>query len=112
MNCEARDVTEQRPDVLFCSDMFLEQHGDALRRIAPGLDLVVLAGDEGVPQADIERITFAFFSHDVWPERTPALMSVALQAPNLRWFHTMSAGVDNPIFFSMVDRGIHLTTSS
>ncbi len=105
-------MTEQRRDVLFCSDTFLDQHGEVLDRIAPGLDRVALTGDDAVSQDDIDRVTLAFFSHDVWPERTPAFMSVALQAPNLRWFHTMSAGVDHPVFLSMVDRGIHLTTSS
>jgi D-2-hydroxyacid dehydrogenase (NADP+) len=112
VRCEAHGVTEQRPDVLFCSDTFLDQHGAALARVAPGLECVVLNGGDTVRQADIERITITFFSHDVWPERTAPFMSVALQAPNLRWFHTMSAGVDHPVFMSLVDRGIHLTTSS
>ena len=105
-------MTTQPPDVLFCTDAFVDAHRDALDRLAPGLDRVVLTGADEVGQADIDRITLAFFSHDAWPERAPAFMSVALQAPNLRWFHTMSAGVDHPVFLSMVDRGIHLTTSS
>lgn len=109
-------MTERAPDVLFCTEGFLAEHGDPLDRVAPGLDRVVLTGDgatvDPVSQTDIDRITLAFFSHDAWPDRAPAFMSVALQAPSLRWFHTMSAGVDHPVFLSMVDRGIHLTTSS
>jgi phosphoglycerate dehydrogenase-like enzyme len=112
VRCDARGVTEQRADVLFCSDTFLDLHGTELDCIAPDLERVVLAGEDVVSQEDIDRITLAFFSHDVWPERTAPYMSVALQAPNLRWFHTMSAGVDHPVFMSMVDRGVHLTTSS
>ena len=112
VSCDARGVTEQRPDVLFCTDTFLAEYGDRVERIAPGLDRVVLTADETVSQEDIDRITLTFFSHDAWPDRTAAYMSVALQAPNLRWFHTMSAGVDHPVFMSLVDRGVHLTTSS
>ena len=37
---------------------------------------------------------------------------VALRAENLRWLHTMSAGVDSPIFSTFTDRGARLTTSS
>jgi phosphoglycerate dehydrogenase-like enzyme len=39
-------------------------------------------------------------------------MRVALAAPNLEWFHSMSAGVDSPIFSMFTDRGVRLTTSS
>ena len=80
--------------------------------MAPDLDIVALTGDEPVSAADIERITLAFFSSDAWPERTPAFMRVALDATNLRWLHTMSAGVDNPIFGMFTGRGVEVTTSS
>jgi phosphoglycerate dehydrogenase-like enzyme len=116
IGCEAHGVTDQRPDVLFCTDSFVEGYGDAVDRIAPGLERVVLRRDgtgvDTVSQDDIDRITIAHFSHDVWPDRTAPFMSIALQGPNMRWFHSMSAGVDHPVFMSMVDRGIHLTTSS
>ncbi len=39
-------------------------------------------------------------------------MGAALGAPNLRWLHTMSAGVDHPVFSIFVDRGVRVTTSS
>lgn len=99
-------------DVLFCTDAFVDRHRDAIDRVAPGLDLVVLRGTDEVEQVDIDRITAAFFSHDAWPERAAPFMSIALRAPQLRWLHTMSAGVDHPVFQSMVDRGVRVTTSS
>jgi phosphoglycerate dehydrogenase-like enzyme len=105
-------VADATSDVLFCTDAFLAAHGDEVRRVAPQVEVVALAGAATVPPADIGRITLAFFSHDAWPERAPAFMSVALQAPRLRWLHTMSAGVDHPVFTSMVERGVRLTTSS
>jgi len=105
-------VADATPDVLFCTDTFLDRHGDEVARVAPDLGRVVLQGNDSVSAEDIERITIAFFSHDAWPERAPAFMSVALQAPCLRWLHTMSAGVDHPVFHAMIDRGVHVTTSS
>ncbi len=99
-------------DVLFCTDTFWDRRAEEVQRIAPDLEVVRLVGDERVAGTDIERITVAFFSGDAWPERTPNFMQVCLQAPELQWFHTMSAGVDHPVFRSFVDRGVTLTTSS
>lgn len=99
-------------DVLFCTDTFWASHGARVAEIAPGLDVVQLVGDERVDDADLERISLCFFSHDAWPERAAPFIGAALRAPNLRWFHTMSAGVDSPVFGSMLERGVRLTTSS
>ena len=97
---------------LFCTDTFHDIHAAEIATVAPGLDVVVLRAGEEVSAADIERITIAFFSSDVWPERTGAFFKVALAATNLRWFHSMSAGVDSPVFASFLERGARLTTSS
>jgi D-2-hydroxyacid dehydrogenase (NADP+) len=99
-------------DVLFCTDDFAARHGDRLRAIAPELELVTLVGDEEVSDADLARITLTFFSHDAWPERAANFFGVILRAEDLRWLHTMSAGVDSPIFTTFTDRGVLLTTSS
>ncbi|MGI9644337.1 MAG: D-2-hydroxyacid dehydrogenase [Ilumatobacteraceae bacterium] len=99
-------------DVLFCTEAFLERHGDELRAMAPELGTVVLRGDERVDDEDLARITIAHFSSDAWPERAANFMAVAMGAPNLRWLHSMSAGVDHPVFQMFVDRGVRVTTSS
>jgi len=99
-------------DVLFCTDHFAARHADRLRSIAPDIELVTLNGDDPVDEADLDRITIGFFSHDAWPERAANYFGAALRAENLRWFHTMSAGVDSPIFSTFTDRGARLTTSS
>lgn len=99
-------------DVLFCTDTFFAAHEARLRAIAPDLEFVTLDGDRPVVEADIERITLTFFSHDAWPERAANFFGVALQAAKLRWLHTMSAGVDSPVFAIFTDRGVRLTTSS
>jgi D-2-hydroxyacid dehydrogenase (NADP+) len=99
-------------DTLFCTDTFWNQYGDRVREVAPGIDAVVLSGDEPVPETDIERITMAFFSGDAWPARAASFMRVSLDAANLRWLHSMSAGVDNPVFGMFLERGVRVTTSS
>jgi D-2-hydroxyacid dehydrogenase (NADP+) len=97
---------------LFCTDTFLDAHRAQITGAAPGLPVVPLVWGEEVAAEDIEQITVAFFSHDAWPERAAAFMTVALQAPNLQWLHSMSAGVDSPVFSRFTDRGVRLTTSS
>jgi phosphoglycerate dehydrogenase-like enzyme len=99
-------------DVLFCTDRFMVEHGSRVRAVAPQLEVVTLNGDEAVPDADLERITLAFFSHDAWPERSANFFGVVLRSPNLRWLHTMSAGVDSPVFGSLLDRGVALSNST
>jgi phosphoglycerate dehydrogenase-like enzyme len=97
---------------LFCTDTFHHTHAEQIAAAAPSLDVVPLRRGQEVSAADRDRITVAFFSHDAWPERASAFMKVALGAPNLRWLHTMSAGVDSPVFTMFTDRGVRLTTSS
>jgi D-2-hydroxyacid dehydrogenase (NADP+) len=81
---------------------------DALAEVGRGLDLCVL-GPTAAPGTDGEA---AFFSPDEYPVATAKLLVTALKATSLKWFHTMSAGVDNPVFTSFLDRGTRLTTSS
>jgi D-2-hydroxyacid dehydrogenase (NADP+) len=97
---------------LFCTDTFLERYRDRIAAISPDLPVVALRQGEEVSPGDIERITIAFFSNDAWPDRAAPFFKVALQVPGLRWFHSMSAGVDSPVFSTMLERGARLTTSS
>jgi phosphoglycerate dehydrogenase-like enzyme len=97
---------------LFCTDTFLDEYRERIAEIAPDLDVVALRRGEEVADEDIDRITIAFFSNDAWPERAAPFFKVALAAPNIRWLHSMSAGVDSPVFAMFLDRGARLTTSS
>jgi D-2-hydroxyacid dehydrogenase (NADP+) len=97
---------------LFCTDTFLDAYREQITAIAPDLDVVVLRRAEEVADEDISRISIAFFSNDAWPERAAPFFKVALAASNIRWFHSMSAGVDSPVFATFLDRGARLTTSS
>ncbi len=97
---------------LFCTDTFADAYADEIAAAAPDLDLIVLRPGEEISAADIERITIAFFSNDAWPDRAAPFFKVALEATNIEWFHSMSAGVDSPVFSMFLDRGARLTTSS
>ena len=97
---------------LFCTDTFHDANADRLAAVAPDLEVVALRRGEEVSAADIDRITIAFFSDDAWPERAAPFMKVALGATNLQWLHSMSAGVDSPVFSTFMDRGARVTTSS
>ena len=97
---------------LFCTDTVLDAFADRIAAIAPDLEVIALRPGEDVSADDIERITIAFFSNDAWPERAGPFFRIALGATNLRWFHSMSAGVDSPVFSRFLERGARLTTSS
>lgn len=99
-------------EVLFCTDTFWADFGDRVLEIVPDIETVLLDGDSPVSDADLERITIAQFSHDAWPERAGNWFGVAMRAPNLRWMHSMSAGVDSPVFATFLDRGVRLSNSS
>lgn len=97
---------------LLCTDTFLDTHGEEIRAIAPDLEVISLREGETISADDIDRITMAFFSNDAWPDRAGSFFKVVTKATNLRWLHSMSAGVDSPIFATFLDRGVRLTTSS
>jgi phosphoglycerate dehydrogenase-like enzyme len=97
---------------LLCTDWFAEHYADRLAAAASGLDLVPLVGDGPVAPEDLDRIDAFFFSADSFPARSLTLLTTGLQAPNLRWLHTFSAGTDHPIFGQFRERGVRITTSS
>ena len=94
------------------SDSVWDAVGDRLLYAAPDLDRIRFEPGEVVGEVDMSRIEVAFLSMDMWPHATPAYMSVCLQAPNLRWLHSGSAGVDHPVFRMIIDKGARLSNSS
>ena len=105
-------VGETGTVALFCTDTFFDSYGERIAEIAPDLDVITLRRGEEVSPGDAERITIVFFSDDAWPERAGAFFKVALSATGIEWFHSMSAGVDSPVFSTFLERGARLTTSS
>src|SRR5262245_30481570 len=95
--------------VLFCTDTFWDEAGDRVVAADPTVEIVRLVGDERVITSDLERITAACFSADVYPDRMRSFLGVCTQAPRLDWLHTSFAGTDHPVFAAMLARGITIT---
>ncbi len=98
-------------DVLFCTDTFWARYGADVLAIDATIEAVTLVDEAPVSQADLDRITIAYFSSDAWPERAVSWFGVALRAPKLAWLHSMSAGVDSPVFAGLVERGVRVSNS-
>lgn len=49
--------------------------------------------------------------HDLTPE-TRRFYDAMLAAPHLRWVHAHSSGVDRPVYLELLQRSVHVTTSS
>jgi phosphoglycerate dehydrogenase-like enzyme len=98
------------PDtVLFCSDTFWDEGGDRVVAADPAVQVVRLVGEEEVIASDLERITVAYFSPDVYPDRLRPFFGVCMEAPRLRWLHSTFAGTDHPVFDALLARGVTIT---
>ncbi len=98
--------------IIAVSAKIAEQYGGRIREAAPGVELVSPTLDGGW-SGDPEGVVAAYFSEDFWTEgRYRATLPQLFTLPNLRWFHTFSAGVDNPAFRSFIDRGVLLTNAA
>jgi D-2-hydroxyacid dehydrogenase (NADP+) len=97
---------------VFVSDVVWDAVGDRLKETVPDLDRVRFVPGDLVSNDDMARVHVAFLSMDMWPHSTASYMKVCIEAPNLRWLHSGSAGVDHPVFRMLIDRGARLTNSS
>jgi D-2-hydroxyacid dehydrogenase (NADP+) len=95
---------------MLVSEAVAEAAADRFAEVAPGRSCVVLQ-DEHAP-ASLADVELAYFSADLFPDRTRALARALHQVPQLRWFHSFSAGVDHPWFQRMLAQGVRVTTSS
>jgi D-2-hydroxyacid dehydrogenase (NADP+) len=92
-----------------------------------GADVVAAAGRDGIelellvlphdPEARLDdaqaaRADIAYFSSDVFPQFSKPFFSATRKAAGLKWLQVFNAGVDHPVFASILERGVRLTTSS
>jgi phosphoglycerate dehydrogenase-like enzyme len=89
-------------------------YGEQIAAACPGVNVLLLPGDDEPPfdETVLSSIDYAFFSLDVFPASSRSFFTAVRAAPNLQWIHVMSAGVDNPVFQQLLQRGIRMTTSS
>ncbi len=103
---------------LLVSHRFRTVHGDAFVAAAKArgveLEWLVLPDDPEARLADdlAARAEVAYFSSDVFPKFGKPFFSATRKAPQLKWLHVFNAGVDHPVFASVLERGVRLTTSS
>lgn len=58
----------------------------------------------------MERIDAAVVSAEIWNEnRISSFMKVVVQAPRLQWLQMFSAGLDDPVFAMLRDKGVTVT---
>ena len=103
---------------LIVSHQFNARHGAdfvaAAHRGGVELDLIVLPPDPEARVADelAARADIAYFSSDIVPQFAKQFFSATRKAPALKWMQVFNAGVDHPVFASVLERGVRLTTAS
>jgi phosphoglycerate dehydrogenase-like enzyme len=95
---------------LLLSSWVVDRYASELDAVAPGAPRCVLRDD--VLEGDAAAVEIAFFSGDLFPDHVRPFLLALRDAPALRWMHSFSAGVDNPFFVKLRERGVRLTTSS
>jgi phosphoglycerate dehydrogenase-like enzyme len=77
------------------------------------LEYLVLPEGRLLDEQEMATIDLAVFSADLWQgKRGASFMKVLLQSPSVRWLHMFSAGLDNPVFAMLGDRGVTVTHSA
>lgn len=97
---------------LLISDNVWAREGDAIRDILPSVRPIVYEGNDPFPDDIVSSVDVAFFSNDLWPDRSRGVVLSIIQATNLKWLHTFSAGVDSPFFKQLSERGVRLSNST
>ena len=98
--------------IIAVSPLMAERYGDRIRQAAPGCELIwPLEGGGWSGDADAAEVVY--FSEDFWTSGSfRTLLPQLFSLPRLRWLHTFSAGVDNPAFRTIVERGALLTNAA
>lgn len=98
--------------VLLVSDNVWNREGQRIQALAPFVRPLIYEGNEPFPDELLETVDIAFFSSDVWPDRSRGIVLSIMKSPHLKWLHTFSAGVDSPFFVQLMEQGVRVTNSS
>jgi phosphoglycerate dehydrogenase-like enzyme len=116
----SRDATGETTVRVLVSARAAQDYGPELLGAGPGIELFVMqqdgtvAGPDGVnvdpPTSDID---VAWASSDLFTQGGPggAFVTYATATPSISWFHSSAAGVDNPRFLPMLQRGVRITNT-
>jgi phosphoglycerate dehydrogenase-like enzyme len=98
---------------LFCSATAWDRYGDDWSSASPGLRPLLLPAEGRLGPDDLAAIDIAVFSQDLWVEgRGRPFFGALLTAPNVRWLHMFSAGLDDPVFDGLLQRGVRVSGSA
>lgn len=98
--------------VLLVSDNVWQREGTNITSFAPGITPIIYEGEDPIADDVLANVNVAFFSSDVWPERSRGMVLSIMKSTNVKWLHTFSAGVDSPFFIQLMENGVRLTNSS
>jgi phosphoglycerate dehydrogenase-like enzyme len=93
---------------LLLPDHLIEHLRESVCQIAPDCDLVPI-GPDGEITESLEGAEVLFLRWGLSPEATRRLLA---RVPNLRWIHTISAGVDHLLFPELRESEAILTNAS
>ncbi|MCX7855515.1 MAG: D-2-hydroxyacid dehydrogenase [Anaerolineae bacterium] len=93
---------------LLLPDHLIEHLRESVCRIAPDCEIVPV-GPDGEISESLEEADVLFLRWGLSPEATRRLIA---QTPNLRWVHTISAGVDHLLFPELRESDTILTNAS
>lgn len=87
-----------------------ERFGDKIRDAAPGAELAAMSSSGW--QGDPAGAELAYVSVDGFVDGSVWRLVESLPSLPLTWVHTFSIGLDDPVFRTIVDRGITLTNGA
>lgn len=97
---------------------WLDRYGDRLQEAASkagmAVEPVLLPDDPDARLTDeeCEPIEIGVYSLDMMEGTARSFFSASFRAPNLRWVHLPSAGVDHPAFGRLLAHGLRLTNAA
>lgn len=98
---------------LFCSATAWERYGDEWSAASPNLRPLLLPDEGRLTDDELATIDLAVFSQDLWVQgRGRPFFGALLNAPNVQWLHMFSAGLDDPVFDGLLQRGVRLSGSA
>ncbi|MFL5294838.1 MAG: NAD(P)-dependent oxidoreductase [Phenylobacterium sp.] len=93
--------------------------GERLAQVAPDAQVVTLSGEDvyesaGQPVAEADLAPeVVWLSLDSWTSGAlPKLYGRIMKSPTARWTQIMAAGIDNPMFRNILEKGVRISKSS
>jgi phosphoglycerate dehydrogenase-like enzyme len=109
-----------KPARVVLSESAYRRYADIVKAVDPAVSFVVMAGDGSLTNSDGDvipdqdpQIDVAWATGDLFTEDGPAesFLDLAQSSPSLRWFQSPAAGIDNPLYGSLLARGVRVSNS-